>query len=378
MERKSALLQLKNLFLASLIAIGTSSVALSDVRVNSCLSIYVAPSIQSDIQYVKQLKHLLPPLKPVREELALVIKSDALYPRVKKLFDRSISKSWQIYFKNKWRLFDRIRQSQINWNDLLLSVQKNQYDQEVYNVYQVHRLGASSTISRQSNINKLALEKWLAADRLIHEWATNKESITLEKILKLNETLDVENAQQVNPLVSINPMFLFNPFLPKTVKGSAGNLRDGDVFVANSPYKKMYIDHMDIPQALNDFFNWLSKAEQTMHPIELAAHAYHRLVSIHPFKNGNGRTARMVMDWILIKNNFPPTLPIHESAKAQTIAVFGRMSDNENVRLESVLSDVTSSVARGLKLLSYAGKNTWGGFWDIFDPRQPLTWTPPY
>ena len=44
-----------------------------------------------------------------------------------------------------------------------------------------------------------------------------------------------------------------------------------------------------------------------MHPVELAAEMHERLVTIHPFIDGNGRTSRLVMNLILMQHGFPIT-----------------------------------------------------------------------
>ena len=44
---------------------------------------------------------------------------------------------------------------------------------------------------------------------------------------------------------------------------------------------------------------------ETMHPVELAAEMHERLVSIHPFVDGNGRTSRLLMNLILLQNGYP-------------------------------------------------------------------------
>lgn len=44
------------------------------------------------------------------------------------------------------------------------------------------------------------------------------------------------------------------------------------------------------------------------HPVELAAEAHYQLVTIHPFVDGNGRTARLLMNLILMQHGFPPAL----------------------------------------------------------------------
>ena len=45
-----------------------------------------------------------------------------------------------------------------------------------------------------------------------------------------------------------------------------------------------------------------------MEPVELAAAAHHRLVAIHPFIDGNGRTARLIMNLVLMRSGFPPAI----------------------------------------------------------------------
>jgi prophage maintenance system killer protein len=65
--------------------------------------------------------------------------------------------------------------------------------------------------------------------------------------------------------------------------------------------------HRFTSEAVHQFlFSYRDAEASGMHPIELAARTYQRFVSIHPFSDGNGRTARALMDWVLMKNGFPP------------------------------------------------------------------------
>ena len=50
---------------------------------------------------------------------------------------------------------------------------------------------------------------------------------------------------------------------------------------------------------MDEFFSWLEN-ETKMHPVELASEVHYRLVTIHPFIDGNGRTARLLMNMILM------------------------------------------------------------------------------
>lgn len=62
-----------------------------------------------------------------------------------------------------------------------------------------------------------------------------------------------------------------------------------------------------VQELMDDFFSWLKK-ENKMHAVELAAEAHYRLVTIHPFTDGNGRTARLLMNMILMIHGYPPAI----------------------------------------------------------------------
>ena len=62
-----------------------------------------------------------------------------------------------------------------------------------------------------------------------------------------------------------------------------------------------------VPDLMAQFIGMI-KGAKSMHPVELAAEAHYQLVTIHPFADGNGRTARLLMNLILMQNGYPPAL----------------------------------------------------------------------
>ena len=62
-----------------------------------------------------------------------------------------------------------------------------------------------------------------------------------------------------------------------------------------------------VPHLMTEFIKWIKTANH-IHPIDLAAEAHYRLVSIHPFVDGNGRTARLMMNMILLMTGYPPAI----------------------------------------------------------------------
>ncbi|MBI5653039.1 MAG: Fic family protein [Chloroflexi bacterium] len=68
-------------------------------------------------------------------------------------------------------------------------------------------------------------------------------------------------------------------------------------------------DVSTVPSLMYDFARWLGSDEtRAMHAIEFSARAHFKFVNIHPFIDGNGRTARVLMNLILIRAGFPPAV----------------------------------------------------------------------
>jgi len=83
---------------------------------------------------------------------------------------------------------------------------------------------------------------------------------------------------------------------------NAGKYRNVSVMISGSTHlpPAPYI----IPKQMEDLFFWYGESRNTMHPIILAAEMHERLVTIHPFIDGNGRTSRLLMNLILIQNGY--------------------------------------------------------------------------
>ncbi len=61
---------------------------------------------------------------------------------------------------------------------------------------------------------------------------------------------------------------------------------------------------LKVVDLMQKFIKWLKEAKQ-LNSIELAAEAHYRLVTIYPFIDGNGRTARLLMNLILLMHGYP-------------------------------------------------------------------------
>lgn len=73
-------------------------------------------------------------------------------------------------------------------------------------------------------------------------------------------------------------------------------------------------NYLKVPSLMLNFMNWL-RSIKGEHPVKIASDAHYKLVSIHPWVDGNGRTARLLMDLILIRHGYPPALIRKEERK---------------------------------------------------------------
>jgi len=63
--------------------------------------------------------------------------------------------------------------------------------------------------------------------------------------------------------------------------------------------------HEKIKEEIRKIFQWYYSAKKNLHPVELGAILHNKLVRLHPFSDVNGRTSRVVINWILMKNKYP-------------------------------------------------------------------------
>lgn len=121
-----------------------------------------------------------------------------------------------------------------------------------------------------------------ALDWIKEQVKSKPASLTEEKILHIHDTIlsgiDSANAGRYRSI-------------PVRISGST--------VVLPNPRK--------VPDLMAEFVEWLQK-EYGLHPVELAAEAHYRLVTIHPFIDGNGRTARLLMNMILLMTGYPAAI----------------------------------------------------------------------
>ncbi len=116
--------------------------------------------------------------------------------------------------------------------------------------------------------------------KVFYELLKFKKDLTLDLILHWHRTLFLE-----------------------TKKDLAGILRKHQVAISGSKF--MSPSPVEVYPLLKEFFKWYDQNKNKIQPIELAALAHLKFVTIHPFGDGNGRISRLMMNFVLKKYNYP-------------------------------------------------------------------------
>jgi len=136
--------------------------------------------------------------------------------------------------------------------------------------------------------------------------------------------------------------------LQKIDDSNAGIFRKVMVMVVGS--RTIFPNYAKVPFLMVEFMTWLHKAVD--HPVVVAALAHYKLVTIHPFVDGNGRVARLLMNLLLLQSGYPLAI-IKKEQRAQYIAAIeqARSSDNYEAFYAVIIDAVEYSLDIYLKAI---------------------------
>ena len=99
----------------------------------------------------------------------------------------------------------------------------------------------------------------------------------------------------------------------ETDKEWAGVYRNANVIITGTKHQPP--DALEVPHKMRELIDWLKVNQTRFHIVEIASLLHHRLVHIHPFFDGNGRTSRSLLNVILMQNGFPLTIILKNDRK---------------------------------------------------------------
>jgi len=190
-----------------------------------------------------------------------------------------------------------------------------------------------------------AILSWRVADRILEEIPIGEFDPTSELIAEINQK-SAEGIRQLKIRKTIGHAISLNgpgkirttplsarldaygePGMPD-VQGIRANLEANEYLGSPKSFDFPWSEHdayvytfythpHKIREKLDVLYDWYHQAKHELHPIDLAADFQKKLVSIHPFIDGNGRTSRLFMSRILKEYGYPP--PIFDELRGQEL-----------------------------------------------------------
>jgi excisionase family DNA binding protein len=111
---------------------------------------------------------------------------------------------------------------------------------------------------------------------------------------KTRQKLTAQDILQIHSII-LNKIDDINKGRYRTV---AVRLRGSETILPNA---------LKVPELMEEFLAFLQN-ESSDNPIKIAIEAHFKLVSIHPFVDGNGRTSRLLMNLLLMQEGYPPAI----------------------------------------------------------------------
>lgn len=139
-------------------------------------------------------------------------------------------------------------------------------------------------------------------------------------------------------------------FYRQVDEAKAGVWRDRPVIVTGSEY--VFPAPEDIEREMAALEAWSYAERAHLHPLEFAAMLHLKLVSIHPFIDGNGRTSRLVMNLALLQEGYQPAV-IPPICRADYLAAIRRyqLQGDSRAFVAFIAERVTESEKEIMRLL---------------------------
>lgn len=129
----------------------------------------------------------------------------------------------------------------------------------------------------------------------------------------LNEKETFDYLLEKKPEITLKLIIDVHAQLLKNIDQRTGSLRKHNVRVFGANFKTT--DARYLHTDMNLLIKWYQKNKKTLHPLILAAIFHEKFERIHPFYDGNGRTGRMLINLILLRNNLPPLIIKNKTRK---------------------------------------------------------------
>ncbi|HAL50193.1 MAG: Filamentation induced by cAMP protein Fic [Candidatus Uhrbacteria bacterium GW2011_GWD1_41_16] len=157
----------------------------------------------------------------------------------------------------------------------------------------------------------------------------------------LYDLIDKDKKHTISEMLIRN---LHQIIIQETDKEWAGKYRNANVIIGGA--KHTPTDALQVQKKMHDLISWLNQQKNKTNIIELAALLHHKLVHIHPFFDGNGRTARLTMNLLLMQAGYPLVIILKNDRKKYYDVL--EMADGG--KYEPLVKFIAQSIERSLDI----------------------------
>ncbi len=140
----------------------------------------------------------------------------------------------------------------------------------------------------------------------------------------LREIYDLQNTEKVFRWLLESKEEISHELISKIHAGLVEKIdarigyRTSDVRVIKAHFKATPFPY--VKTDMNLLLQWYKKKENELHPLVLGILFHHKFEKIHPFMDGNGRTGRMLLNYVLLKKKYPPLI-IHKKSRLNYLQI---------------------------------------------------------
>ena len=180
-------------------------------------------------------------------------------------------------------------------------------------------------------------------------------------ILFLEDLLDQNSKMRSLDLLSIHRLVMTN-----VMDDFAGRFRQGMVRIVGANFTPP--NASKVPDLIDELIDYITTNPDHHDVIPLATIFHHKFVWIHPFNDGNGRTVRLAMNLILMREGYPPPYILASDRKKYINAI----QQANNGQYQKLLLMMYQAVERSLNLYNSA----LGGPYDDYEPISTIAMEP--
>jgi Fic family protein len=133
-------------------------------------------------------------------------------------------------------------------------------------------------------------------------------------------------------------------------KANAGVYRNLPVYISGSTH--LPPQPFLVAKQMEEVFEFYEANKNKLHPVILAADMHEKIVTVHPFIDGNGRTSRLIMNLVLLMNGFPIAIIKGDNDSRQAyynalenVRVKNNSVDFYKLVLDAAIESITTHIA---------------------------------